>query len=101
MPSKSNSTEASIASRQPCSVNSPLAQEIRARPGGASADQERVAAAGARVGAELALYATLSKPGKDQYRFTLEAVEVNTAEHLWTGAMDLGVDQLRRLMTGG
>ena len=32
---------------------------------------------------------------------TLEAVEVNTAERLWTGAMDLGADQLRRLMTGG
>ena len=78
-----------------------LAQEIRARPGGASADEGRVAAAGARVGAELALYATLSRPVKGQYRFTLEAVEVSTAERLWTGAMDLGVDQLRRLMTDG
>ena len=78
-----------------------LAQEIRARPGGATADGGRVAAAGARVGAELALYATLSKPGSRQYRFTLEALEVHTGELLWTGSLDLGEDQLRRIVAGG
>ncbi len=77
------------------------AQEIRARPGGARADEARVAAAGAQVGAELALYATFSKSGKGQYRFTLEALEVVTAERLWTGTVDLGEDQLRRILADG
>jgi len=78
-----------------------LVQEIRARPGGASADEGRVAAAGAQVGAELAVYATLSKPSKGQYRFTLEAIEVRSAERLWTGALDLDEEQLRRILAGG
>ncbi|MEE8469362.1 MAG: hypothetical protein V3T22_12955 [Planctomycetota bacterium] len=78
-----------------------LAQEIRARPGGASADAGRVAAAGARAGAELALYASLSKPGKGRYRFTIEVLEVHTAERLWTATLDLGEDQLRRIVADG
>lgn len=78
-----------------------LAQEIRARPGGATADEGRAAAAGARVGAGLAVYATLSKPGKRRYRFTLEVVEVESAGRLWTGALDLDQEQLRRIVAGG
>ncbi len=78
-----------------------LANAIRARPGGATADEGRVAAAGARVGAALALYATLSKSAKGRYRFTIEALEVGTTERLWTGAVDLGEEQLRRIVAGG
>jgi len=87
-------TPAELSDRQ-------LAQEIRVRPGGASADEGRVAAAAERVGAELAVYATLSNPSKGQYRFTLAAVEAHSAEHLWTGTADLGQDQLRRMVASG
>lgn len=53
------------------------------------------------MGAQLAVYATLSKPSKGRYLFTLEALEVASAERLWTGALDLDQEQLRRILADG